>query len=73
MKISVDALVKAYRTLHPKSRVVNIFKLYKNTSATKQMICIICDYVGPSWCSRYPKTNKSILWEHNHTFKHIRL
>lgn len=65
-------LVLAYRTLYPKSHISSIFRLAKNTSATKQLECVICGATGPSWCSRYPKTVTADKWEDKHLDKHVR-
>ena len=64
-------LVSAYRLLNPRSRIVSIFKLHKNTSASKQKICVVCGAVGPSWCASYPQTVTAYKWETSHRDEHV--
>jgi hypothetical protein len=71
--VTESMLVAAYRLLNPRSRIVSIFKLHKNTSSTKQKICVVCGAVGPTWCARYPQTVTAYRWEHNHRSNHVKV
>lgn len=63
-------LVAEYRKKNPRSRVVSILRYCKNTSATKQKECILCDEEGPTWASRWRKTKTAEQWEAEHKAKH---
>lgn len=69
--IEIEArLVAEYRKANPQSRVVSILRYAKNTSATKQMECILCGEEGPTWGSKWPQTKKAAEWETEHKKKH---
>ena len=63
--------VLAYRHRNPRSRIVDIFRYCKNTSASKQMECVLCKAKGPSWATTYPKTVRADAWEEEHQKIHF--
>ena len=63
-------LTSAYRSAHPRSRVHGILKLVKNTSATKQMGCVLCNATGPTWSPKWRKTKAAESWEKEHRRQH---
>ena len=58
-----------WRNEHKKSRipVENAGMYYEtNTSARKRRACVFCGETGPGWCTRYPRTKRSLDWERKH-------
>jgi len=63
-------LVRSYRELNPKSRVISILKYFRVGPTVKQKRCILCNELGPSWCGKFPKTKLAAEWELQHTNRH---
>ena len=59
------------RKENPRSRFVGLFRFYRNGSATRQMECVLCNELGPSWCAKWPKTVRSREWEGKHRQLHL--
>ena len=36
------------------------------------MKCVFCGELGPSWCSRYPKTLRAREWENIHKYEELK-
>jgi hypothetical protein len=68
--MTIQEQIKAYRAANPRSRVVNLFKFARNGSGTKQMACVLCGAVGPTWSGKYRKTVRAIVWEAEHQKTH---
>jgi len=71
--MSEKELVAAYRAANPRSRAVSILKYERNGSRTKQMSCILCGAVGPTWCAGYRQTVQARKWEKAHKAVHCSL
>ena len=64
-------LLGFHRTRNPRSRAVGLLRYARNTTATKQLECVLCGERGPSWCSRYPETKRAKDWACEHEACHI--
>lgn len=58
------------RRAQPKRRFLHLFYWLRNTSCVGQMACALCNASGPTWCYRWPKTQRAIGWERHHRAKH---
>jgi len=67
---SEKELVSAYRSQHPRSRVVSILRYAKNTGVSKQQECILCGARGPSWSAKWKKTKAAEKWARDHVALH---
>jgi hypothetical protein len=56
-----------YRSIFPRSRVVDRFRFHLNTGCRKSMQCVFCLEAGPSWSAKWPKTMKARQWEAEHS------
>jgi hypothetical protein len=63
-------IVADYRRANPQSRVVSLFRYFRNGGAVKAMSCILCGCEGPTWCGRYTKTKAARDWEVQHRKDH---
>lgn len=67
-----EQMVRAYRARYPQSRVVSMFKYHLNTAhGPKQMQCILCKGLGPTWCGKWYKTKRAEEWERDHRAHHL--
>ena len=70
-KTTETELLEAYRQSNPKSRAVGILKYVRNGASVRQMGCVLCGEVGPTWCGNWPKTVGARAWEFDHRKKHL--
>lgn len=62
--------VAEYRAAHPRSRIQSILKFVRNGSGSKQMGCVLCGWVGPTWCGSERKTLRAVRAEVAHLAEH---
>lgn len=66
----IDLLTIRKRADNPRSRHVDLFKLYHNTSVRRSMTCVLCGARGPTWASKWKKTAAAMNWEAEHADMH---
>ena len=55
--------VRRYRAENPRSRAPRAIVTSRNTAASKSMRNVLTGAEGPTWCARWPKTQRAIAWE----------
>lgn len=52
-------IVKAYRSVNRKSRIIDTIKVRKNSNSSRDYQCILCGEIFGSYCPKWPRTKQS--------------
>ena len=64
-------LVIAHRKARPASRAPYIIVRGRNGSSCADEVCVLCRAHGPTWCARYPQTERARAWARAHAATHV--